>query len=74
MTIASINYDTCIGCGECELSCPMDVIRMDTEGEKPVIKFPEDCQTCKLCEFFCPEEGTITVSPYKCDRPIVGWG
>lgn len=77
MTITNINYETCIGCAECYQSCPMDVIRWDDKNEKPVITFPEDCQTCHLCEHFCPttpDPGTITVSPAKCDRPMVGWG
>lgn len=74
MAIASINEDTCIGCGECVVSCPMDVIRMDKKTKKPVIKYPQDCQTCHLCESFCPVDGTITVSPVKCVRPMVGWG
>ena len=34
MTIKNINEDTCIGCGECVMSCPMDVIRMDDETGK----------------------------------------
>jgi len=76
MTIAMINPDTCIGCGECVKSCPMDVIRWDKEAKRPKITFPEDCQTCHLCEEFCPtqDKGTITVSKEKCDRPMVGWG
>ena len=77
MTIRNIDFDTCIGCGECVQSCPMDVIRMDDKTEQPVITFPEDCQTCHLCEEFCPttpDPGTITVSKEKCDRPMVGWG
>ena len=74
MPISSINQDTCIGCGECVNSCPMDVIRMDTETRKPEIMFQEDCQTCSLCSHFCPVEGTITISPVKCLQPMVGWG
>ena len=74
MTIENIDMETCIGCGECVQSCPMDVIRMDETTKKPVIKYLQDCQTCHLCESFCPVEGTITVSPVKCERPMVGWG
>lgn len=77
MTIQSINLDTCVRCGECVQSCPMDVIRWDKAAGAPKIEYPEDCQTCHLCEEFCPttpDPGTITVSKDKCDRPMVGWG
>ena len=73
MTIARINQDTCIGCGECVLSCPMDVLKLDQEIKKSSIVFPEDCQTCWLCYAYCPSEA-ITISPVKCARPMVGWG
>ena len=29
--------------GLCVNSCPMDVIRMDEEAEKAIIRYPEDC-------------------------------
>ena len=74
MTIKNINEDTCIGCGEFVMSCPMDVIRIDDETEKAKIIFPNDCQTCHLCEEFCSSPGTITVSPYKYDSPMMAWG
>lgn len=83
MTIDSINLDTCIGCGECVLSCPMNVIQLDTIAEenqgispdrsRPEIKHPDDCQTCWLCHAYCPVEA-ITISPVKLVRPVTGWG
>jgi len=74
MPISSINKDTCIGCGECVKSCPMDVIRLDKKSNKASILFQEDCQSCKLCSNFCPVEGTITHTMVKCLQPMVGWG
>ena len=74
MPIENINQDTCIGCGTCVASCPMDVIRMDNTAKKAKITYQEDCQICHLCRVYCPVEGTITISPTKCVRPMVGWG
>lgn len=73
MPVESINNNTCIGCGTCVASCPMDVFRMDEEAEKSKIVYPEDCQICHLCEIYCPADA-ITITPTKCCRPMVGWG
>ncbi len=72
MPIASINEDTCIGCGECVKSCPMDVIRMDRETKKSAIMFQDDCQSCGLCSKFCPVDAII-LSSVKCLQPMTGW-
>lgn len=74
MSIERIDLDKCIGCGECVATCPMDVIRMDRDTSKAKIAHPEDCQICHLCMIYCPVEGTISISPLKCVRPMVGWG
>ena len=72
MSIERIDYELCIGCGECVNSCPMDVIRMDEKGEKAVIKYVEDCMCCDACELDCPAEA-IYVSPEKYDPIMVSW-
>ena len=41
-----IDESLCIGCGICVNDCTMDVIRMDEEQSKVVIKYPEDCICC----------------------------
>ena len=73
MTIEKIDHDLCTGCGICADICPMDVIRMDEDGEKAVIKYQEDCMLCEFCSLDCPEEA-ITVTPEKMSPLIVSWG
>ncbi len=73
MAIENIDWDLCIGCGDCVNSCPMDVIRMNDEGDKAVIRYGEDCQNCEQCVLDCPVEA-ITVTPYKATLFITSWG
>lgn len=61
--ITKIDSDKCVGCGICENTCPLDVIRVN-EHKKAVIAYPEDCMTCYLCEMNCPQEA-IYVHPFK---------
>ena len=49
-----INREWCKGCGICAHFCPKDVLDMD-EKDKAVVKRPEDCICCKLCEIRCPD-------------------
>ncbi|MFC2070636.1 ferredoxin family protein [Chloroflexota bacterium] len=72
MTIERIDLDLCNGCGLCFDACPMDVIRIDEETKKAVIKYPEECMCCAYCDFECPE-GAIYVSPYRNSPLVVGW-
>lgn len=73
MTIQRIDHELCKGCGICVDSCCMDVIRIDEESQKAIIKYPDDCMCCFYCELDCPENA-IYVSPEKFMPLIVGWG
>ena len=73
MSIEQIDAELCNGCGICVNSCPMDVIRMDEEGKKAIIKYPEDCMLCGWCEEDCPENA-ISILPEKTSPLIVSWG
>ena len=64
MAIEKIDHGKCIGCATCVKSCPMDVIRMDSEAKKAVIKYQEDCIMCAVCVADCPA-GAITLLPGK---------
>lgn len=47
--------ERCIGCGDCVDACPSDALRVGEAG-KVVIAAQADCQTCLLCELYCPTD------------------
>ena len=65
MGIRHIDYDKCTRCGRCVTYCPQDVLRPDGE-RRPVITYLQDCQSCFLCEKYCPA-GAIAVPGGKSD-------
>jgi len=73
MSIEKIDQELCNGCGICVNSCPMDVIRMDEEIKKAIIRYPEDCMLCEWCLIDCPQDA-ISISPVKTAPLIVSWG
>ncbi len=52
--IELILKDRCTACGDCVQVCPTRVFDLTPEG--PVIARQADCQTCFLCELYCPED------------------
>ncbi len=61
MAIKKIDLNSCVGCGNCALICPNDVIRDREDSGKPYIAYKEDCTACRLCEAHCSYEA-ITIS------------
>jgi NAD-dependent dihydropyrimidine dehydrogenase PreA subunit len=72
MAIERIDPESCIGCAICVDSCSMDVIRMDENSGKAVIKYGEECVLCGFCVRDCPEKA-IFLSPVVGAPPIVAW-
>ena len=72
MGIRKIDYDLCTECGICAEICPMDVLRIDEETNKPFIAYLRDCQSCFLCEMDCPAEA-IYVTPERERRIPLPW-
>lgn len=73
MPIESIDDVLCNGCGICINSCMMDVIRMDEDTKKAVIRYKKDCMACRSCELDCPTKA-IYVTYEKGSPAILPWG
>jgi NAD-dependent dihydropyrimidine dehydrogenase PreA subunit len=64
--IEVISQARCIECDICVKVCPANVFDM-TNGV-PVIARQDDCQTCFLCEIYCPTDA-LYVAEYA-DGPV----
>lgn len=72
MAIETIN-ESCIGCQQCVLACPVDVLRMNEKTKKAEIRFGEECQVCYLCQQYCPVDA-IVITSEKVIPAITAWG
>ena len=59
--IEVIDAQRCTSCDICVNVCPTNVF--DKTDGVPVIARQNDCQTCFLCELYCPEDA-LFVSPF----------
>ncbi|HEX3615640.1 MAG TPA: ferredoxin family protein [Solirubrobacteraceae bacterium] len=59
--IELVSEDRCIKCDVCIRVCPTNVFEHGTD-RLPVIKRQADCQTCFMCEAWCPTDA-LFVSP-----------
>lgn len=59
--IEVVDAERCTGCNICVHVCPTNVF--DITETIPVIARQEDCQTCFMCEAWCPEDA-LYVSPF----------
>ncbi|NLI45014.1 MAG: 4Fe-4S binding protein [Chloroflexi bacterium] len=73
MAVESINSQRCNGCGICVQSCPADVLRMDGERKKVVIRYPDECVVCCWCIAECPTDA-IVLTPTRYNRIFTSWG
>lgn len=53
--IEVISTTRCTGCNICVTACPTNVFDA-VKGGIPVIARQEDCQTCFMCEVWCPDD------------------
>jgi NAD-dependent dihydropyrimidine dehydrogenase PreA subunit len=66
--IEVIDAESCTGCNICVKVCPTNVF--DATDDIPVIARQNDCQTCFMCEAWCPEDA-MYVSPMADEREIL---
>ena len=71
--IELVSAERCIKCDVCIRVCPTNVFERGAD-RLPVIKRQEDCQTCFMCEAWCPTDALFVApqttpvadgSPYK---------
>jgi NAD-dependent dihydropyrimidine dehydrogenase PreA subunit len=51
--IELISASRCTSCNRCVDVCPTNVFDL-VDGGIPVIARPDQCQTCFMCELYCP--------------------
>lgn len=77
--IELVSASKCIGCNQCVRVCPTNVFDEGDDG-LPVIARQSDCQTCFMCELYCPvdalyvepdSDGTTDVTEQEAERQ--GW-
>jgi NAD-dependent dihydropyrimidine dehydrogenase PreA subunit len=54
--IAHLFEDLCTGCNACVATCPTHVLDPSPTGGAPVIARQDQCQTCFMCELYCPAD------------------
>lgn len=57
-----IDKDRCNRCGICTDRCPLDCLRLDSDG-LPFMKY-QDCWYCGVCEYECPAKAITIELPY----------
>jgi NAD-dependent dihydropyrimidine dehydrogenase PreA subunit len=70
--IEVVSADRCTKCDICIKVCPTNVFDRGDDG-LPVIARQSDCQTCFMCEAYCPEEALFVagdVTPVAAESPF----
>jgi NAD-dependent dihydropyrimidine dehydrogenase PreA subunit len=80
--IEIVSRQRCVSCDICVKVCPMDVFDRGADGV-PVIARQADCQTCFMCELYCPTDALFVAplsepapdgSPYRNEDALAAAG
>jgi len=58
-----IAYQQCNGCKLCYEECPTDVFSWDKERERPIVLYPNECNSCGACELDCMQLAIEIILP-----------
>lgn len=67
--IELVSEARCIGCDLCVDVCPTDVFDR-VPGGAPVIARQRDCQTCFMCEAYCPADALYVAPQAEGPAPV----
>ena len=67
--IEIVSKTRCIACDICVRACPANVFD-PVPGSEPVIARQEDCQTCFLCEIYCPTDALYVAPNAEGPTPV----
>jgi NAD-dependent dihydropyrimidine dehydrogenase PreA subunit len=69
--IELVSSERCTGCNICVLACPTRVFDpASSAGSLPTIARQQDCQTCFMCELYCPEDALFVAPDADAPRPV----
>ena len=67
--IEIVSAGRCIACDMCVKVCPANVFDAMPDGP-PVIARQADCQTCFLCEIYCPTDALYVAPDAEGPSPV----
>ncbi|MFN3882086.1 MAG: NAD-dependent dihydropyrimidine dehydrogenase subunit PreA [Nitrincola lacisaponensis] len=76
--VASIDQESCIGCGRCYISCEDTShqaisLTSKADGTNQFDIIEAECVGCNLCQITCPVNDCITMVRRDADKPYMNW-